>query len=68
MLLNAPVGASYLAITHPKFLSNANLQNLVARRNSEYISMLVSTEEIYDEFNDGIYSPYAIKDFLKYLV
>jgi hypothetical protein len=66
MLLNTPIGAGYLVITHPKFLSNANIQNLLSLRNSEYTTMLVSTEEIYDEFNDGIYSPYAIKNFLKY--
>jgi len=65
-LTTTPFGASYVAIAHPSFLSDPNLQALMSRRSSDYITMLVSTEEIFDEFNNGIYSPYAVKDFLSY--
>ena len=65
-LITSPFGAGYIAIAHPSFLSNPNLQALMTRRSADYQTMLVSTEEIFDEFNNGIYSPYAVKDFLSY--
>lgn len=68
-LKNPAQGANYIAIAHPMFLRNDWLDSLMIHRASppdNYDTMLVSTVEIYDEFNHGILSPYAIKDFIDY--
>jgi uncharacterized repeat protein (TIGR01451 family) len=53
--------AEYIIIT-PDVLKNASLS--LADYRSEYNTMVVELEDIYDEFNYGISSPRAIKDFL----
>lgn len=57
--------AEYLVITHPDFLENEMLLEHLDRR-SQYGSMLIDVHDIYDEFNYGIKSPEAIRDFLSY--
>jgi hypothetical protein len=67
--LASAFGANYVVIAHPSFLENVLLQDLLEARSDTatgFTSMLVSTEEIYDEFNHGIVDPYALKDFLDY--
>lgn len=60
-------GADYIVIAPEVFLENASLSELVNFRESEGLrSKLVWDQDIYDEFNSGIRSPYAIKKFLKY--
>jgi hypothetical protein len=65
-LRNASNSADYIIITHPAFLAQAN--NLAQYRQSKngLRTKVVTTEDIYTEFSYGIYSPYAIKAFLKY--
>jgi uncharacterized repeat protein (TIGR01451 family) len=62
---SATNGATYLIITHPSFY--ASLQMLAAyRRDQGETVVVVKTEDIYDEFNYGIYDPQAIRLFLEY--
>ena len=57
--------ADYLVIAHPDFLENEMLLEHLNRR-SQYGSRLINIDDVYDEFNYGIKSPQAIKDFLTY--
>ena len=57
-------GADVVIITHPDFV--ASLAPLVRLRESQghHIS-LVTTDEIFDEYNYGEHSPFAIRSFLQ---
>lgn len=57
--------ASYVIITHPQFYEA--IQPLASYRQSQGETVVVvKTDDLYDEFNDGIYDPRAIRDFLAY--
>ncbi|MEW6088940.1 MAG: C25 family cysteine peptidase [bacterium] len=57
--------ADYLVIFPRDF--KEVLQPLIEHRRAQGLNVkLVDAEDIYDEFNSGIFSPEAIKDFLKY--
>ncbi len=58
--------ADYLIITHPRFYKKA-LRLRDYRRESGLNVELVNVTDIYDEFNWGIKSPLAIKEFIKYV-
>ena len=60
--------ADYIIISHPIFLESAKK---LANWRSElagggFITKVIDVTDIYDEFNYGMVSPHAIKDFLKY--
>ena len=58
-------GADYIIITHPDFMSQA--QKLADYRSSQNLrTFVVDIFDIYNEFNDGLYSPIAIHSFVKY--
>ncbi|MFQ5772034.1 MAG: C25 family cysteine peptidase, partial [bacterium] len=58
-------GADYVIITHSDFIDA--LQPLAQQRGSKGLRVkTVAVQDIYDEFNYGIYDPRAIKAFLKY--
>ena len=57
--------AEYVIITHNRFLESAR-QLLDHRRSSGLAAELIDVQEIYDEFNFGLKSPLAIKNFLRY--
>ena len=58
-------GATYVIITHPSFYDA--LQTLAAHRSSQGETVVIAkTDDVYDEFNDGIYDPHAIRSFLEY--
>lgn len=60
-------GADYVAIVPDTFAEDPSLQALVAHRQSEGLRVsLAPLQAIYDEFNFGIPSAYALKDFLRY--
>ncbi len=74
-LKNPANSFDYLIITHPLLYDkqkDANDQNhplnqLKSFYESKGLSVkIVSVDDIYDEFNFGVKSPYAIKEFLKY--
>ena len=58
-------GATFLVVTHPSFYDA--VQPLASYRRSQGETVAVAkTEDIYDEFNDGIYDPQAIRSLLAY--
>ena len=57
--------ADYLFISHQDLIPS--LQPLVAYRKAQGLSVaIVDIDDLYREFNDGIYHPIAIKNFLIY--
>ena len=57
--------ADYIIISHHDFI-NA-IQPLAAFRRSQGLSvMVVDVEEVYDQFNHGIFNPFAIQKFLRH--
>jgi hypothetical protein len=55
----------YFIITHPSFLSHAqNLAKFHQQKNN-LRTVVVTTEQIFNEFSGGIPDPTAIKDFIK---
>ncbi|HZE88254.1 MAG TPA: C25 family cysteine peptidase, partial [Verrucomicrobiae bacterium] len=64
-LKSASNGADFIAITPPEFV--AALQPLLNLRASQGMRVLVATtDDIFDEFNFGVFDPAAIKSFLSY--
>ncbi|HNW60088.1 MAG TPA: C25 family cysteine peptidase [bacterium] len=64
-LRNPANGADYIIITHADFASQA--QRLAQHRAAEGLrTAVVDVQDIYDEFNDGIYDPNALRDFIAY--
>ena len=62
---NASNGADFVIITNKDFA--ASIQPLVALRQSQgYQVKVVDVDNIYDEFNYGVHSPAAVKDFLNW--
>jgi len=62
---SADNGADYIIITHEDFYDTA-LALANHRSNDGLRVVTAKVEDIYDEFNNGIFSPQAIQDFLKY--
>lgn len=54
---------SYLILTHNKFIESA--EELAQYRSSEILTKIIDIDEIYNEFNYGIPSPYAVREFFK---
>lgn len=64
-LKNPSNRADYLVITHRNFQQTA--QRLADYRESTGLrTLVVDVQDIYDEFNGGIYDPRSIKQFIKY--
>ncbi|MEO1084387.1 MAG: C25 family cysteine peptidase, partial [Acidobacteriota bacterium] len=64
-LLSTANAADYLMIVEPEWISTA--ETLAFYRQAQGLSvMLVSIEDVYDEFAAGIEDPRAIRDFLSY--
>ncbi len=64
-LKNMSNQADYLIITHEKFIEQA--QRLADYRLTPLMkTRVVDVQEIYDLFNDGIYDPRAIKEFVSF--
>jgi hypothetical protein len=60
----ADTGATYVIITHPDFYDA--VQGLKTYRQSQGESVaVVTTQEIYDDFNGGVKSPQSIRSFLQ---
>ncbi len=57
--------SDYLFITHRDFLTT--LQPLVDFRAAQgFTTRVIAVDELFNQFNDGIYNPIAIKNFLAY--
>ena len=57
--------ADYIVISHKDFINS--IQPLVEFRRSQGLSVVVvDIEDIYEQFNHGVFSPFAIQNFLRY--
>ncbi len=66
-LRNPQNAADYVIVTHQKFIDSPDLQRLAELRQSQNMQVLtVDVQDIYDEFNYGRPSSYAVKAFLRY--
>lgn len=64
-LKNTSNGADYIIIAHDSFVSN--VQSLATFRQAQGLRVkVVAVQDVYDEFNDGVLDPQAIRDFLAY--
>ena len=64
--LNGPKnGADYILITDKDFLEAVQPLAELRRRQGLRVKV-VSVQDIYNEFNDGLFKPAAIKEFLQY--
>ncbi len=58
-------GADYIVIAHRDFLNGA--ERLAAHRRAQGMRVaVVAVDDLYDEFNHGIFHPAALRDFLAY--
>ena len=65
MISNPANQADYIIISHSEFIDG--IQPLAVFRRSQGLSvMIVDVEEVYDQFNHGIFNPLAIQKFLRY--
>ncbi len=65
-LLAAGNQADMIVITHPAFLAESSRLAAHRTRHDSLRVKLVDVNAIYDEFNDGVKSPVAIRRFLQY--
>lgn len=61
-----PQGADHIIITHRKFMSSAQQLALHRQNTGSLRVALVDVQDIYDEFNYGVFDPTKIKTFLRY--
>lgn len=64
-------GASFIIVTHKDFISVGerlkNKREQGGQGNPDYLkTMVVTTEQIFNEFSGGVYDAVAIRDFIKY--
>lgn len=55
----------FIIVSHPSFVSEAQRLALAHFNNSGLSSVVVSTEQIYNEFSSGVRDATAIRDFVK---
>ncbi len=59
-------GADYIVLTNPLFRTAANQLAAQRRSTRNLRAQVVDVTDVYDEFNYGVVSPFAIKRFLQY--
>ena len=65
VLRNPANQVDYVVITHSTFAES--IQPLVEfRRSQDLTTMVVDIDDIYNEFSDGLFNPFAIQKFLRY--
>ncbi|MBN1583013.1 MAG: hypothetical protein JXA89_20055 [Anaerolineae bacterium] len=65
-LHNVDNRADYLVITHADF--SGAVRPLVAYRRAQGLRVVtVDVQDVYDEFNGGLFDPNAIRDFVRYV-
>ena len=65
LCISAKTQTDYLIITHHKFMKGAERLAEV-RRNIGLSAKVIDIDTIYNCFNNGIHSPYPLRDFLRY--
>ena len=64
-LRNPANQVDYVVITHSTFAENI-LPLVEFRRSQGLTTMVVDIDDIYNEFSDGLFNPFAIQKFLRY--
>ncbi len=65
--LHAIEQADYVIVTHPLFLSQANRLGLLHQQEEGLSYVVVTTQQVYNEFGSGIADAGAIRDFTRML-
>lgn len=65
--INLSQGYDYLIVTHSHLLTSAN-QYAAFRNNSGFKPLVISTDQLYEQFYYGIHHPLAIRRFCNYLL
>jgi len=61
--------ASYLIISHPDFIDNADLQSLATELSDEFGSAdIIDVEAIYAQYGNHVFDPTAIQDYIRFSV
>jgi hypothetical protein len=55
----------YIIVVHPPFLSQAQRLAQFHQQKNGYRSLIVTTQQVYNEFGSGTADPVAIRDFVK---
>jgi len=55
----------YLIVTHPSLLSEAQRLGAWHQQNQNLRTLVVTTDQVYNEFSSGTADPSAIRDFVK---
>lgn len=63
---NNPTGADYIIITHRLFKQSADRLANYRASQMGVRAVVIDVQDIYDEFNYGVFSPEAIKPFLQF--
>ena len=64
-LRNPANQVDYVVITHSSFAESI-LPLVEFRRSQDLTTMVVDIDDIYNEFSDGLFNPFAIQKFLRY--
>ncbi|MDT8393794.1 MAG: type IX secretion system sortase PorU [Bacteroidales bacterium] len=65
--LHAAPPVEYIILTHPDFMAQAERMLLLHHMESNLTGMIVTPQEIYNEFSSGKQDPAAIRDFIRML-
>lgn len=63
--LHAASPADYIIVVHPPFLQQAQRLAQFHQQQNGYRSLVVTTQQVYNEFGSGSPEPVAIRDFVK---
>jgi hypothetical protein len=63
--LHEPIPAEMIIVTHPSFITYAQKLAGIHLKNDGFISQVVTTEQVYNEFSGGVPDICAIRNFLK---
>jgi len=63
--LHSVTAADFLIVTHPAFLNQAQRLAQLHQQHDNLRSLVVTTEQVYNEFSSGSPDPVAIRDFVK---
>ncbi len=58
--------AQYLVISHPDFINDDALEQLVSERSARYSVKVVDVRDVYDAYSDGVVDAQAIAEYIAY--
>jgi len=66
-LHNTPIDVEYVIVSHPDFLVPAERLAVFHQEKDDMPSIVVTPQQIYNEFSSGVQDVSAIRDFLRFL-